>query len=46
MNTPSKFPNKSENSKLLTGINICNISKIIESRTKYKLKKFNLFEFL
>ena len=41
-----KNSNKSDNSKLLTGINICNISKIIERRIKYKFKKFNLFEFL
>ena len=37
---------KSENSKPLTGINIFNISKIIESKTKYKFKTFKLFEFL
>tara|TARA_B100000767_G_scaffold224735_1_gene213882 strand:+ start:54 stop:272 length:219 start_codon:yes stop_codon:yes gene_type:complete len=46
INTPNKLPNKSENSKLLTGINICNISKIIESKIKYIIKKFNFIDFL
>ena len=35
--TPTRFPNKSENSKPLLGIIICNISKIKDEKNKYKI---------
>ena len=39
--TPAKFPNKSENSKLLLGIKLCNTSSIIDKNIKYALKILN-----
>ena len=46
MITPAKFPNKSEYSKLLSGIRLWNNSKKIEITIKYKLKYLSFWEFL
>ena len=45
-NTPIKFPNKSDNSKLLSGIMMCNVSNIIDKNTRYIIIKYNRLVFL
>ena len=45
-NTPNKFPNKSLNSKALTGIIKCNSSKNIDKKNKYIIMIFILESFL
>ena len=44
--TPARFPNKSENSKLLLGTKSCNTSSKIDKNIKYKLKILNWLFFL
>ena len=46
LNTPIKFPNKSDISKLLSGIATCNISNIADKNTRYINIKFSRLEFL
>ena len=46
LNTPIKFPNKSDISKLLLGIATCNISNIEDKNTRYINIKFSRLEFL
>ena len=36
--TPARFPNKSENSKLLQGTKYCKTSSVIDKNIKYMLK--------
>ena len=39
--TPVRFPNKSENSKLLLGTKYCKTSRVIDKNIKYILKILN-----
>ena len=39
--TPARFPNKSENSKLLLGTKYCKTSSTIDKNIKYILKILN-----
>ena len=39
--TPARFPNKSENSKLLLGTKYCKTSRVIDKNIKYILKILN-----
>ena len=44
--TPPRFPNKSENSKVLLGTKYCKNSSVIDKNIKYILKILNCLFFL